>query len=365
MVKEWEEKWIEDIEYLRKKLIKNHKNLFFNRTIEEFDEKIEHLKSIVNELDYDEVKVELSAIVASIRDAHTSIMFPVNKYMPIKLYWFEDGIYVIGATEKYKDLLYKKVIEIEGIEIEEVISELSNIISFENEYFFKAQSMKYIQGADILYGLMIIDSMNSIKINTNHGEFVLETVSSNELKYVHKELPLYARRANENFWYEYLEEDKKLYIKYNSCREDSGYTLKEKMNGTIKFIEENSIQRLTIDLRNNLGGDSTLIAPLLSYIKSNNEVNKKENLEVIIGRETFSSGLLNAYEFKFQTNATITGEPSGGKPNCYGEILKFTLPNSKFIVSYSTKYYKLIEDDSVMALYPDKVIYEKIEEYLN
>ena len=365
MVNEWEQKWIEDIEYLRKNLVKNHKNLFFNTTIEIFNDSIEQLKSIINELDYDDVKVELSKVVASIRDAHTSIIFPVNKYIPIKFYWFEDGIYVVRAIKKYKDLLYKKIVAIEGIEIEEVIDKLSSIISFENEHFFKAQSMKYIQVAEILYGLRIIDSMDSMKISTNHGDFVLETVSSNELVYIQKALPIYARRAHENFWYEYLEEDKKLYIKYNSCREDSEYTLKEKMNEVIKFIEKNAIHKLTIDLRNNLGGDSTLIAPLLDYIKSNNEINKKENLQVIIGRETFSSGLLNAYEFKFQTNATLIGEPSGGKPNCYGEILKFTLPNSKFIVSYSTKYYKLIENDKVMALYPDKTIYEKIEDYLS
>ncbi|MGL4875791.1 MAG: peptidase S41, partial [Clostridium sp.] len=73
---------------------------------------------------------------------------------------------------------------------------------------------------------------------------------------------------------------------------------------------------------------------------------------------------LNAYEFKFFTNAEILGEPSGGKPNCYGEILKFTLPNSKFTISYSTKYYKLIEDDNILALYPDKNIYESINDYI-
>lgn len=364
MVNEWEEKWVEDIEYLRKNLVEKHKNLFFDITMERFNESIDKLKSMINELDYDDIKVELSKIVASIRDAHTSIAFPVNKYMPIKLYWFEDGIYIIRATEKYKELLYNKILSIEGIEIDRVINRLSNIISFENEYFFKAQSMKYIQVAEVLYGLLIIDSIDSIKINTNHGEFVLETVSVNELAYARQELPLYSRRAHENFWYEYLGEEKRLYIKYNSCREDCGRTLKEKINDAIKFIEENLIQKLTIDLRNNLGGDSTLIAPLLEYIKSNNKINKKENLEVIIGRETFSSGLLNAYEFKFQTNAILTGEPSGGKPNCYGEVLKFKLPNSKFIVSYSTKYYKLIEDDNIMALCPDEVIYEKIEDYL-
>lgn len=99
------------------------------------------------------------------------------------------------------------------------------------------------------------------------------------------------------------------------------------------------------------------------FEKINDKINRKENLKVIIGRETFSSALLNAYEFKFDTNAEIIGEPSGGKPNCYGEILKFTLPNSRFIVNYSTRYYKLIEDDTILALYPDINIQESISDY--
>ncbi len=364
MKNQWEEKWIEDINYLRENLIEKHKNLFFNTSKIAFEGKIEYLKSIINELDYDEMKVKLSRVVASIGDAHTSLVVPANKYIPLKFYWFEEGIYIIGATEKYNDLICRKVIAIESLEIDKVIELLSEIISYENQYFFKAQSMKYMQVADILYGLLIADSMDSINIETEDGNFEVETVSRAELVYFDNKLPLYARRANENFWYQYLEPAKELYIKYNFCREDGNGKLGEKIKTAIEFIEEKSINKVTLDLRNNLGGDSTLIEPLLNYIKNSDRINTKENLKVIVGRETFSSGLLNAYEFKFQTNAIILGEPSGGKPNCYGEILRFTLPNSKFVVSYSTKYYKLIEDDSVMALYPDEMVYEVIEDFI-
>lgn len=363
MESQWKEKWTEDIDYLRGNLIEKHKNLFFNISRIEFEEKVKYLKSIMNELDYNEMKVEMSRVVAFVGDAHTAIAVPANKYLPIKFYWFEDGVYIIGATEKYKGLICQRVIAIEGLEIEKVIKELSEIVSFENQYFFKAQSMKYMQVADILYGLLIADSMDSIRIKTEGGDFEIETIGSNKLIYFKNKLPVYARRANENLWYEYLESTNELYIKYNYCREDGNVKLSEKISTIISFIKENPISKVTLDLRNNLGGDSTLIEPLLNYIKSNDRINAKEKLIVVIGRETFSSGLLNAYEFKFETNATIIGEPSGGKPNCYGEILRFTLPNSKFIVSYSTKYYKLIEDDSTMALYPDKIIYESVKDF--
>lgn len=361
----WEEKWFEDIDYLKENLIKRHKNLFFHISRDEFEEKINYLKSIVNNLDYDDMKVELSRIVASVKDAHTSIIFPVKKYLPFKFYWFNDGIYIIKTTEKYKNLLYKKVSSIENISIYEIIEELKEIISYENEFLFKEQSMKYIQAADVLYGLLLIDSVDKVKIKVNDFECNAETVSLEELIYTEEyKLPIYAKNEFENFWYEHLIDSKEIYIKYNSCREDGDIKLSQKINDVVEYINKNSIERLTLDLSDNLGGDSRLIRPLIDFIKTNNYINKRENLKVIIGRRTFSSALLNVYEFINETNAKLVGEPSGGKPNCYGEILKFELPNSKFIVIYSTKYYKLIDDDSVMALYPEEIVYRKIEDYI-
>ena len=302
------------------------------------------------------MKVELSRIVASVKDAHTSIIFPVKKYLPFKFYWFNDEIYIIKTTEKYKNLLYKKVSSIENISIYEIIEELKEIISYENEFLFKEQSMKYIQAADVLYGLLLIDSVDKVKIKVNDFECNAETVSLEELIYTEEyKLPIYAKNEFENFWYEHLIDSKEIYIKYNSCREDGDIKLSQKINDVVEYINKNSIERLTLDLSDNLGGDSRLIRPLIDFIKTNNYINKRENLKVIIGRRTFSSALLNVYEFINETNAKLVGEPSGGKPNCYGEILKFELPNSKFIVTYSTKYYKLIDDDSVMALIEDYI----------
>ena len=55
----WEKKWVEDIEYLKEELKKRHKNLFVYTEEESFNEKIENLKNMVNDLDYEEIKVEI------------------------------------------------------------------------------------------------------------------------------------------------------------------------------------------------------------------------------------------------------------------------------------------------------------------
>ena len=360
----WEKKWVEDIEYLKEELKKRHKNLFAYTEEESFNEKIENLKDMVNELDYEEMKVEISRVVASLRDAHTSLIFPAKRFIPLKFYYFNHGVYIINTCKGYEKLLFKKVLALGDMKIEEVLEELSNIISFENEYFFKAQSMKYMQIAEVLYGLLIIDTMDKVKITLDEGEYEVLSCSFEDLVYTNKRLPMYAKNDFSNLWFEVLESGE-LYIKYNSCREQGEESIGKKIENIICLIEKENIEKVTVDLRNNLGGDSTLFTPLIDYLKNSEKINKKENLKVIIGRETFSSALLNAYTFKNSTNAKIIGEPSGGKPNCYGEILRITLPNSKLVITYSTRFYKLIEDDSVMALYPEEVLLESIEDYIN
>lgn len=356
----WEQKWLEDIDYLTEELKKNHKNLFAYTKEEVFNNKIEELKRIINQLDYEEMKVEISRVVASLKDAHTSLIFPAKRFIPLKFYYFNEGVYIIDTTKEYEDLLFKRVTAIEGESIELVLKELEDIISFENQYFFKAQSMKYLQIAEILYGLLIVDSMDKVKITTKEGSHEVLTCLIQELIYTNDKLPVFWQRPSENLWFKDLE-DGELYIKYNSCREQAGELIAEKVERIISFMDENKPSKVTVDLRNNLGGDSTLLKPLIDYIKNHEELNNSQRLKVVIGRETFSSALLNAYEFKNLTNAKIVGEPSGGKPNCYGEILKIKLPNSRFEVTYSTRYYKLIEDDSVMALYPDETIIDSID----
>ena len=57
---------------------------------------------------------------------------------------------------------------------------------------------------------------------------------------------------------------------------------------------------------------------------------------VIIGRRTFSAAISNVIAMQ-QGPVTLVGEQSGGSPNSYTEAKTLTLPNSRLIVSYSTK----------------------------
>ncbi|WP_346879245.1 hypothetical protein [Clostridium sp. UBA7791] len=89
------EQWREDIKYLQEKLPKKHANLYFNETEEEFNSLLRELDANVNSLNSKEIQVQLMKIMGVIGDLHTNIAnFKSNKLLPLKFYWFKDGIYI-------------------------------------------------------------------------------------------------------------------------------------------------------------------------------------------------------------------------------------------------------------------------------
>ncbi|WP_315122170.1 S41 family peptidase [uncultured Clostridium sp.] len=370
------DKWIEDIDLLALELPKRHKNLFFHKKEREFYEEIEGLKNNIDYYDSYEIAVNLGKIVASFRDAHTSLSLPVRLLYPMELYWFKDGIYVIHTLEEYKEILNCKITHINNIDIEEAINILSEIVSYENQWLLKAQLPKYLPAVEILYGLEIIDDFGSLKVGFEDQKGSKKTleISPLAIKEVREKLkltyndesnlPLWEKNSDKYYWFEYLNDFKVLYFKYNACRNMNDINLNNFCEQLIKFIEENDVEKLIIDFRNNFGGDSRLLEPFIEYVKSSKTINNKGNLFVIVGRETFSSALLNVFSLKENTNAIFIGEGSGGKPNCYGEVERFNLKNSGLTVCYSTKYYKIIEDDRLLSFTPDINIELSIEDYI-
>ena len=61
----------------------------------------------------------------------------------------------------------------------------------------------------------------------------------------------------------------------------------------------------------------------------------------------------------------MIGTPTMGKPNHYGEVRTFNLPNSGLRVSYSTKYFTLLEDSDPDSLYPEITVETRFEDFLN
>lgn len=369
-------KWIKDLNYMQKALPKKHINPFFKIDEKEFNNELATLKNSVYKLNDDQILSGIYRIIASIGDTHTSLYKETSTIYPMQFYYFKEGIYVVDTIPEYKKALYTKLVKINGVNIETVQKNILPLIVNENSAVIKKYIPKYLMDAEILHGLNITSNIKStlFTFENNQGEAFnlnINSLNSEDLhgKFIIKgnfdtSYPLYMQKSNLNYWYKYISKEKTLYFKYNKCQEDDNSKTMEDFTGDmLKFMNTHIVDKFVIDIRDNSGGSDKYIGPIIDWIK-NKEINNKTHLFVIVGRTTFSSAIINAVTLRKETNATFIGEETSGKPNHYGSVKSFTLPNSKIEIQYSTQFNKTSTDNENTFI-PDKIIEISIKDYLD
>lgn len=370
--------WHADLNQLADELPKLHKNLFFNQEADQFYTRIRKLKDRVDHMNIYTIVMEIAQIVAAIGDAHTAVALPRHNRLPFECYWFQEGIYITLTTPEFEDLLFHKVVNVDGNPIEDVIKRLSKIVSYENQSFLKSQIPDHLICADMLFGLNIISKIETVRItieNQYHEQrdVILPVIKYDEWKpdalyekaMAYEELPRYRKNKGKYFWSEFDCEKKVLYINYNKCQDMPTLTVRDFSTQLTNDIESNvDIQKLVIDLRNNGGGNSELFKDFMKWLSIYSRLNCRDKLFVIVGRDTFSSALLNTYYLKRNTHALFLGEPTGGMPNHYGEVKYLSLSSSGLYIRYSTKYYELDDDNRLPSFMPDVEFPVRFKDYI-
>jgi len=363
--------WNEDIDYLNSQLKVKQYNLFSLINETTFNSKIKAIKDSINNLQDYEIIFKMQQLIASLGVAHTTITSkilsgPVH-ILPLLTYYFSDGLYITSVINEHSDLLGRKILGINGKDISLLYDSLKTIISHENDYWVKTRIPEIIYCVEALKYFKIADNLSSVNLKVEGiGDVTINSLLAGSATVSLKNIidgvqtPLYMRNSDLYYWYTYLDTNKTLYLKYNSCQNMSSQSFAGFVQEIQNFMNSHLIEKFVIDMRNNGGGSSGIISAL-SFLQSSS-FNQKGKLFVITGRQTFSSALMNAIQFKQNTNCLLIGEPTGGKPNSYGEVLSFTLPNSGVVVQYSTKYFQMMDDDP-LSLYPDNDIELSIQDF--
>ena len=352
--------WQADIEQMRNELPRLHNNFFHVKNEAEFYGMIDKLQQNLSNMDTYAIVMELARIVATARDAHTAVMLPQNYRLPFDCYPFAEGLFITATDDEFKDLLHTKILKIEACETATIIERLSEIIPHENRQFMLSSLPSFVRCVDILYGIGIITDPEEIIITVENDEGKAVRRTLRPLKYedyqavtlVDQPLPLYRQNREKFYWHCF--DSGVLYVNYNKCRDMESPSVKDFSESLkAKIIGNNGIEKVVLDYRNNSGGNSELFKPFLVWLSRNQDINQQGKLFVIVGRDTFSSASLNVYYLKYNTAAVFVGEPTGAKPNHFGEVKYLELESSGLMIRYSTKYYELIEDEEQLSFTPD------------
>jgi len=137
---------------------------------------------------------------------------------------------------------------------------------------------------------------------------------------------------------EYLEASRTLYVQDNVVADDGGDTMAKFSAEIVRFAETHPVDRLVLDVRSNTGGNNYLNAALVRAVL-HARLDTRGKLFVVIGRLTFSAAQNLVNDLKKYAEPIFVGEPTGARPNEYGDPVPIELPNSRLVVMASTFLY--------------------------
>lgn len=362
-------RWREDLRQFADELPKRHKNLFFSLKKEAFEAAVAALEREIPKLRDEEVLVRLMQIVASVGDGHTAVQVgalrPPIRSFPVQFAQVSDGLFVFAAAD-HREVIGGRVLKIGNLDAKEALARIATALSHDTPAALRFFGPQYASIAEVLFGLGLTRDAGTLNLTVKARDGQEHAVDFEVVEpgarpamtnyyQLAKVTPPRAIVRRDAYWFEVPEKSKTLYIQYNQCVDAKEKPFADFAKEAVALGEKEGVERVAIDLRRNTGGNSSVIQPLLDGLKASPRLGEKGRLFVLIGAATQSSALMNAIQLRGALGATLVGSPAGQRPNHYGEMRTFELANSGIQVSYSTKLFRMVENDPP-ALDPDVLI---------
>jgi hypothetical protein len=312
----------------------------------EFDRAAADLDAAIPGLTDTQILVAMMKLVRHLDDGHARITWPeddkeLSRMLPVDMFMFTEGLYVIGAAPDCEHLLGARVEKIGGLTIDEAMAALDPVMTRDNDHWLTLTFPVLVRYPAILEGLGIdraltvrladgtLDEvrLDALPIDFHWDRYPAGWVALAEG--VNVPVPLHLRHRELPFWFEYRPADDLVYFQFNAVRDHPAETFAAFCDRLFGFVEDRNAGRLVIDMRWNGGGNTLLSQHLLHHLIASKRLSRRGALFVIIGRLTFSAAQNTVTAIERETKAIFVGEPTGSRPNFIGERIDFELPYSK------------------------------------
>ena len=296
-------------------LEKSHPDIYF------YKDKAEILKDIY-EFSKDESKTskedcEYFAIklIASLKDSHIELL-PKEVGLPFEFRIVSNRLFIVESSHDYNEYKGKELTSINGVPISIVLNEIYSLVPYNT-----VENWKYSEATNLLQNMSVLKILPSLNKSDN---FTFEFSDNKSLQFnINNPLPF--KTVNS-----YSVEDSILNIKLKSLN-----VSKEEMDNYLTEIiglcSSDNINKFIIDLRSNIGGNASLIMPLINFIKDKNVV-------VLVDDKTFSSSIQSVTNFK-DCGCKIIGTNMGSTLNHFGDCKYENIDEMDLTLQYSTKYF--------------------------
>ena len=323
-----------------------------------------------------------------------------------------------AASPRYTEPLFYKEVQhvndsvfcfhgINGLSYQELLAQKSDLFSYEKEawaiidvadYSIRTDMLDYME-IDISDGITYILKSDDGTIKEQKA-LPYEFVTIEEYKkYNENEKQAAEDTENTSFVYYTIDDEHSLAVlTLKSCRNNDEY--KDCLKKMFEEVKAKEIKNIAVDLRGNGGGSSLVINNFFKYLDIDDycetsyaarlgpfiighkiPVTKNKRVSedllfngkvfVLTSESSFSSAMMFPQYVKDNGIGKIIGETPANDPNGYGDVVNFSLPNSKIFMQISYKKFLRINQDTtekyVEPDYPcnaDEVM-EKLYELIN
>lgn len=349
------DQWREDIRFFMEQAPKTHIHLYNTLPKSQFDSIGADLMRRVPTLTDAQITAELVRWVAALGDGHTNLVPPNTHSYPILPFWFKEGLYVVNGQKEGLDWLDWKLEKINNIAVETIVERLRPYQQHDGEQQIRAQAPVFLVNVEALQAVGVVNGVEKALFafkNTQTGEsrsIALEPYSmANLMRNRHgggtesstAALPLYRRKRDAFYWFEWLADSKTLYFQYNTILENQHEPIQDFIKKMAEAVAQNPVERFVVDLRWNGGGNLFTSKPFTEFIANNPKINQQGKLFVLLGRHTFSAASYFTSTMEFRTKTIFVGEPTGASPNHYGDTRPIRLPHSGLEPRLSSIYWQ-------------------------
>jgi hypothetical protein len=362
--------WTEDLRSLVDLRERHHPDPWHGIGRELYVRAVEAVVARIGQMNDDRLLVETTRLAAmptwAGRDGHGGI-YPWGEgsygthLLPLRLYRFSDGWFVVDAMAPYEELIGARVRQIAGHEIEAVLEAVEPLVPRDNGQQILSHGGLLMTTIEVLHGLgLVTDAEAPVSVALDGtGEVAVDAVPMTTFQswagghHIHSlparpAGPAWIRNLEADGWWEWQAETGTAYVQLNLVA-DRNPTMLDELRAQ---LAAGGVERIVLDLRHNPGGDNTLYAGLLALLDDADAAGLP--LYVVMGRATFSAAGNLLTDLEQETDAILVGEDSGNSPNQYGNSIPTELSHSGLVFRVAPQYIIASDvDDSRVTIRPD------------
>jgi len=313
-------------------------------------------------------------LAALMRDEHTQVSIAAAglAQAAIRFATATDGYWVQQASDT--GLLGARLLAIDGIPIAEVKTRIKAIIPAATAAAYDNLTSPLLHQVELLSlaGICPSTAQASYQLRDTTGlerAVTLQAGGNPTLNNIYGRAggpaaPLWLSQIDKNYFMSTLPGSQSIYVRYARCAADPALPINTFFNGIDQALAALPAPRLVFDLRNNPGGDSSLLANAILQRGNGNPAAPTPRIAVLVNNGVYSSATINLYDLR-KLGARTFGESPGTAPNHTGELRTFALPRTGTQHTSSTRIFSLDPALGAANYVPDVVIGPTIDDRVN